>query len=76
MRKDIEKVSELEILSESPEAGVYIVATRDGRQIFVTGHPEYDPLTLKNEYIEIKIGAWKSRYLNIISLTVIPASLL
>ena len=53
-KEDIEKVSELEILSESPEAGVYIVATRDGRQIFVTGHPEYDPFTLKNEYIRDK----------------------
>lgn len=49
-REDIAKVPELEILSESPEAGVYIVATRDGRQIFVTGHSEYDPLNLKNEY--------------------------
>lgn len=50
LRKDIEKVSELEILSESDEAGIYIVATRDGRRIFVTGHSEYDPLTLKAEY--------------------------
>lgn len=49
-REDIEKVPELDILSESPEAGVYIVATRDGRQIFVTGHSEYDPLTLQAEY--------------------------
>jgi homoserine O-succinyltransferase len=49
-REDIEKVPELEILAESPQAGVYIVATRDGRQIFVTGHSEYDPLSLKNEY--------------------------
>ncbi len=49
-RADIEKVPELEILAESDEAGVYIVATRDGRQIFVTGHSEYDPLTLKKEY--------------------------
>jgi len=49
-REDIEKVPALEILSESPEAGVYIVATRDGRQIFVTGHSEYDPLSLKSEY--------------------------
>ena len=49
-RTDIEKIPELEILSESPEAGVYIVATRDGRQIFVTGHSEYDPLSLKSEY--------------------------
>jgi homoserine O-succinyltransferase len=50
-RDDIEKVKELEILSESDEAGVYIVSARGGRQIFVTGHPEYDPLTLKSEYI-------------------------
>lgn len=49
-REDIEKVSELEILSESDEAGVYIVASKDGKQIFVTGHSEYDPLTLKYEY--------------------------
>ena len=49
-REDILKVPELEIVSESPKAGVYIVASRDGRQIFVTGHSEYDPYTLKNEY--------------------------
>ncbi|MGK5510345.1 homoserine O-acetyltransferase MetA [Brevibacillus formosus] len=49
-REDIEKVPELEILSESDEAGVYIVATKDGRQIFVTGHSEYDPTTLQDEY--------------------------
>lgn len=49
-REDIEKVGAVEILSESAEAGVYIVASRDGRQVFVTGHSEYDPLTLKAEY--------------------------
>ena len=49
-REDIEKHPELEILVESDEAGVYIVASKDGRQIFVTGHSEYDPLTLKSEY--------------------------
>ena len=49
-REDIEKVPELEILAESPEAGVYIVASKDGRQIFVTGHSEYDANTLKLEY--------------------------
>jgi homoserine O-succinyltransferase len=37
-------------LAESPEAGVYIVASKDGRRVFVTGHSEYDPLTLKSEY--------------------------
>lgn len=49
-RADIEKVPGLEILSESEEAGIYIVVARQGRQIFVTGHSEYDPLTLKEEY--------------------------
>ncbi len=49
-KEDIEKVSELEILSESEEAGVYIVASKGGRQIFVMGHSEYDALTLKYEY--------------------------
>lgn len=49
-REDIEKVPELKILAESEEAGVYIAASRDGRQVFVTGHSEYDPLTLKKEY--------------------------
>jgi homoserine O-succinyltransferase len=49
-REDIEKVAGLEILSESDEAGVYIVSALNGRQIYVTGHSEYDPLTLKSEY--------------------------
>ncbi|MDP4095513.1 homoserine O-succinyltransferase [Paenibacillus sp. P96] len=49
-REDIERFPELELLSESEEAGVYIVATTDGKQIFVTGHSEYDPLSLKWEY--------------------------
>lgn len=49
-RKDIEKVEELDILSESEESGIYIVAAKNGRQIFATGHSEYDPLTLKSEY--------------------------
>ncbi len=49
-RADIDKIPELKILAESDEAGVYIVGTHDGRQIFVTGHSEYDPLTLKREY--------------------------
>ena len=49
-REDLAAVPGLEILAESDEAGVYIAATHDGRQIFVTGHSEYDPLTLKGEY--------------------------
>ncbi len=49
-RPDIDKVGELDILSESDESGIYLVKTRGGRQIFATGHSEYDPLTLKSEY--------------------------
>ena len=49
-RADIEKVPELQILSESEEAGVYIVGSRDQKRIFVTGHSEYDALTLELEY--------------------------
>ena len=53
-REDIEKVPELEILAESEEAGVFIVATHDRRKIFITGHMEYDRNTLKDEYIRDK----------------------
>lgn len=49
-RSDIEKNTSLSILSESEESGVYIVASADRKHIFVTGHSEYDPLTLKTEY--------------------------
>ena len=47
---DILQHAELEIISESEEAGIYIVASKDRKKIFVTGHPEYDRDTLKNEY--------------------------
>lgn len=40
----------LEILADSPQAGLYIAARRDGRQVFVTGHSEYDRDTLHQEY--------------------------
>jgi homoserine O-succinyltransferase len=49
-KEDIEKVKGLEVLAESDEAGVYIVSSHDGRKVFLTGHSEYDPLTLKAEY--------------------------
>lgn len=49
-REDIEKVDAIQILAESEQAGVYIVGSKDGRHLFVTGHSEYDPLTLKGEY--------------------------
>ena len=50
-RADIEKVPALDILSESDTSGVYIAACKGGKQIFVTGHSEYDRLTLHNEYV-------------------------
>ena len=53
-REDIEKVPELKILASSEESGVYAVATKGGKQIFVTGHSEYDPLTLEAEYLRDK----------------------
>ena len=49
-REDIEKVPELKLLASSEEVGVYAVSNDQGRQIFITGHSEYDPLTLKTEY--------------------------
>lgn len=49
-REDIDKVGQLAILSESENSGVYAVADAKRRQFFITGHSEYDPLTLKGEY--------------------------
>ena len=50
-RADIERVSELTILAEAEgAAGPYIIANLERRQFFITGHAEYDPLTLKQEY--------------------------
>jgi len=49
-KEDIKKVEDLEILADSEEAGIYLVASKDLKRVFVTGHSEYDPLTLKSEY--------------------------
>lgn len=49
-REDIEKVDDLEILCESEESGAYIIQGKGGRQVYVTGHPEYDRYTLRDEY--------------------------
>lgn len=49
-REDIAACQELVILAESEEAGVFLTMTRDGRQIYVMGHPEYDRITLDGEY--------------------------
>ena len=48
--EDIEKVKDLQIISQSDDAGVYIVMARGGREFFITGHSEYAPFTLDEEY--------------------------
>ena len=54
LREDIEAVPGLKILASSEKAGVYAVMSKNGRQIFVTGHSEYDPDTLEKEYLRDK----------------------
>lgn len=54
LREDIEKVPELKILASSEEAGVYAISSKNGRQIFITGHSEYDRGTLEKEYLRDK----------------------
>ena len=52
-----EDINKIEILAKSPEAGVSIVRTKDKRKIFVTGHMEYDRMTLADEYErDIRLG--------------------
>ena len=51
LREDVEAVSGLKVLASSEEAGVYAVSSKNGRQIFITGHSEYDADTLKAEYL-------------------------
>ncbi|MGN1480570.1 homoserine O-acetyltransferase MetA [Porcipelethomonas sp.] len=50
LREDIEKISNLQILASSEEAGVHIIANKNGRQYFIMGHAEYDRETLAEEY--------------------------
>ncbi len=50
LKEDILSVKELLVLAESEEAGIHIVVTDDYKRIFIMGHSEYDPLTLKKEY--------------------------
>ena len=54
LREDVEKVPELKLLASSEKAGVYALMNSRGRQIFVTGHSEYDADTLKTEYLRDK----------------------
>lgn len=53
-RDDILRVPELVILAESDEAGVFLISDENGKKIFVMGHPEYDRMTLHNEYVRDK----------------------
>lgn len=56
-REDVEKIPELKILASSDEAGLYAVMTPQGRQIFITGHSEYDGDTLMHEYLrDVTLG--------------------
>ena len=52
--EEVRRVPELKILSTSPDAGLYCAMTEGGRQVFVTGHSEYDALTLESEYLRDK----------------------
>ena len=54
LREDVEKVPELKLLASSEKAGVYALMNDQGRQIFVTGHSEYDADTLQKEYLRDK----------------------
>ena len=49
-REHLERLEEIEILSESSEAGIYVVASKDNKQFFITGHLEYEEDTLRKEY--------------------------
>ena len=49
-REDIDRIPQLEILTSSDISGVHIVANKNGRQYFITGHSEYDRETIANEY--------------------------
>ena len=52
--EDVAAVPEIKILAGSEEAGLYAMITPGGRQVFITGHSEYDPETLKLEYLRDK----------------------
>ena len=54
LREEIETIPGLKILASSEQAGVYAMMNKNGRQIFVTGHAEYDPDTLEKEYLRDK----------------------
>ena len=53
-REDVERVPALKILASSAQAGIYAMATDQGRQVYITGHSEYDADTLEREYLRDK----------------------
>ncbi len=53
-REDVERCSKLKILASSEQAGLYALSTEGGRQVFITGHSEYDADTLQKEYLRDK----------------------
>ena len=55
-RADVEACSALKILASSPRAGLYAMMTENGKQIFITGHSEYDAVTLEREYLRDKLA--------------------
>ena len=56
-REDVENEPRLKLIASSKEAGVYAMFTENGKQVFITGHPEYDEFTLKKEYErDVKAG--------------------
>ena len=54
LKDDVLACPELKILAESEKAGVYAISTARGKQIFITGHSEYDAGTLRSEYLRDK----------------------
>ncbi len=50
LAKDLFKVPEIELISYSEKAGVYMAMANNGKQLFITGHPEYSRETLNREY--------------------------
>ena len=54
LREDVERCDKLRILASSEKAGVYMIMTDGGRQVFITGHSEYNADTLQKEYLRDK----------------------
>ncbi len=55
-KSDYQGVEQLQVLAESKEAGVYLVASKNKQQVYLTGHPEYDTTTLHEEYLRDSKG--------------------